>query len=351
MINSQQIEKLTNNEPAWKKFSKFTFFLFVFLFLFTLLMPWMQAIPGEGRIVALDAQERRQILSAPIDGRIVQWFVKEGDVVKKGDPILQMMDNDPLILDRMQKERDALQKKFESTEAGRLTAAINVRRQKDLYDQGLSSRRQYELAKMELAKLESEEASALADMSRIDVRLSRQEQQQINAPADGTVVRILKNSVAGVDYIHTGEDLAIIVPDTASRVVEMWISGNDMPWVQKNKRVALQFEGWPALMFSGVPGVSVGTFFGKVHLIDALDDGQGRFRVLVVPEEGNEWPSPTYLKQGVRSYAWILLNEVPLIYELWRRFNGFPPSNLPVYQEAEAKKKMKKADTDKVGDK
>lgn len=340
--NRELIEEFTKDKTKWHSYTKKTLFYLLAIIVFVIFMPWMQSIPGEGRIVALDAQERRQVLSAPIDGRIVKWFVNEGDVVKKGDPIVEMMDNDPLILGRMQKERDALQKKFDSIETGRLTADINVRRQKNLYDQGLSSRRQYELAKLELAKLESDEASALADMSRIDVRLSRQSQQLINAPANGTLVRILKNSVAGVEYIHTGEDLAIIVPDTESRVVEMWISGNDMPWVEKGKRVALQFEGWPSLLFAGVPGVSVGTFFGTVHLVDSLDDGQGRFRVLVVPEKDRPWPSPVYLKQGVRAYAWIMLNEVPLIFEFWRRVNGFPPSNLPVYQEV-VKKKVESA--------
>lgn len=344
------IERLTRDKGAWSRYSKRTLILFICIIIFVTIMPWIQSVPGEGRIVALDAQERRQVLSAPIDGRIHKWFVKEGDIVKKGDPILEMMDNDPLILDRMQKERDALQKKFDSIETARQTAAINVQRQRELFDKGLSSRRQYEVAKMDLAKLESDEASALADMSRIDVRLSRQEQQNINAPADGTVVRILKNSVAGVDYIHAGEDLAILVPDTQSRVVEMWVSGNDMPWIHKGKRVALQFEGWPAILFSGVPGISVGTFLGTVHLIDALDDNHGRFRVLVIPEEGNEWPSPAFLKQGVRAYAWILLNEVPLIYEVWRRFNGFPPSNLPVYQEQmDSKAAKSKSDSKEAG--
>ncbi len=342
MSHKTTVEELTQDIVSWHKYSKRIFIGSGILFLFILVMPWIQSVPGEGRIVALDAQERRQVLSAPIDGRIHKWFVKEGDIVTKGDPILEMMDNDPLILDRMQKERDALQKKFEATEAARRTSALNVTRQKNLFDQGLSSRRQYEVAKMDLAKLESDEASALADMSRIDVRLSRQQQQIINAPTDGTVVRILKNSVAGVDFIHAGEDLAIIVPNTESRVVEMWISGNDMPWVQNGKRVALQFEGWPAILFSGVPGASVGTFFGKVHLVDALDDGHGRFRVLVTPDEGQDWPSSVYLKQGVRTYAWILLNEVPLAYEIWRRFNGFPPSNLPVYHDADVLKKEKK---------
>lgn len=344
------IRNLTADKEKWHKVAKNIIWVFVFFFIFICIMPWIQSIPGDGRVVALDPQERRQILSAPLDGSIHKWFVTEGAKVKKGDPVLEMMDNDPLILDRMQKERDALQKKFESIETGRQTAAINVKRQRELYEQGLSSRRQYEIAKMELAKLESEEASALADMSRIDVRLSRQEQQIINAPIDGTIVRILKNSVAGVDYIHAGESLAVIVPDTDSRIVEMWISGNDMPWVKSGKPVAIQFEGWPSILFSGVPGVSVGTFFGKVLLVDVLDDGNGRFRVLVVPDESNKWPSAEYLKQGVRAYSWIMLNEVPLIYEIWRRFNGFPPSNLPIYKDNLKEGKSKDKDKTKNKD-
>lgn len=347
---NEKIQNLVSDNKYWHLLSRKIAWVFLGLLLFVCFMPWMQAVPAEGRVVALDAQERRQILSAPLDGRISKWFVTEGDVVKMGDPILEMMDNDPMILDRMQKERDALLKKFESMETARQTAAINVRRQKELFDQGLSSRRQYEMAKMDLAKLESDEASALADMSRIDVRLSRQEQQVINAPVDGTIVRILKNAAAGVGFIHAGDQLAIIVPNTKSRIVEMWVSGNDMPWIQKGKRVALQFEGWPSILFVGVPGVSVGTFFGTVHLVDVLDDGHGRFRVLVIPEN-DSWPSPTYLKQGVRTYAWVLLNKVPLIYEIWRRFNGFPPSNLPIYQEGSPPKDKSKDSSSYGGDK
>jgi biotin carboxyl carrier protein len=343
---SSQINKLIKDNPKWIRTSNHVLVGMGVFFFAMLFMPWMQTVTGEGRVVAFDAQERRQELSAPMDGRIQKWSVKEGDRVKKGDVILEMADNDPLILDRMSKERDSLEKKFEAIELGRQTSAINVKRQKELYDQGLSSRRQYELAKMELAKLESEEASALADMSRIDVRLSRQQQQVISAPIDGTVVRILKNSVAGVDYVNAGEPLAIIVPDTSSRIVEVWISGNDIPWVTAGKEVALQFEGWPTIQFSGLPQISVGTFFGIVKLVDALDDGNGNFRILVSPKDDKDWPSPDFLRQGVRAYAWVMLGDVPLGYEIWRRFNGFPPSNLPqgVYQTTEKKKKKEKKD-------
>lgn len=338
------IRDLTEDLVSTQIYAKRLFVVLVVFAVLIIITPWAQTVPGEGRVIAMDAQERQQELSAPIDGRIVKWHVSEGDVVKKGDLIVQMADNDPHILARMNAERSSLEKKFTSIELARKTSAINAERQQKLFASGLSSQRQYELAKMELAKLESEEAAALADMSRIDVRVSRQEQQTITAPIDGTVVRILKNSVAGTDFIHTGEPLAVILPDTSSRVVELWISGNDMPWVSKNRRVAIQFEGWPSLVFSGIPNASVGTFFGKVHLIDSIDNGLGKFRVLATPENPSHWPPSENLKQGVRAQAWIILDEVPLIYEIWRRFNGFPPSNLPSYQLEKTPSPSKKKD-------
>jgi hypothetical protein len=48
--------------------------------------------------------------------------------------------------------------------------------------------------------------------------------------------------------------------------------------------------------------------------------------VVLTPLENETWPDGTYLRQGVRAIGWVLLNRVTLGYELWRRFNGFPPS-------------------------
>ena len=81
----------------------------------------------------------------------------------------------------------------------------------------------------------------------------------------------------------------------------------------------LQFAGWPS--------VAVGTFGGRVLLVDAADDGTGSFRVLIRPDPSDKpWPSTAYLRQGVRVKAWILLETVPLGFEMWRQFNGFPPA-------------------------
>ena len=79
----------------------------------------------------------------------------------------------------------------------------------------------------------------------------------------------------------------------------------------------MQFAGWPS--------VAVGTFGGRVAAIDATDDGTGSFRVLVKPGREDDWPADRYLRQGVRANGWVMLNQVPLGYEIWRQLNGFPP--------------------------
>jgi hypothetical protein len=53
---------------------------------------------------------------------------------------------------------------------------------------------------------------------------------------------------------------------------------------------------------------------------------------MVTPDPGDEpWPSTRFLRQGVRANAWVLLNRVSLGFEIWRQFNGFPPTltNMP----------------------
>ena len=138
--------------------------------------------------------------------------------------------------------------------------------------------------------------------------------------------------------VKAGDALAVLVPDTESRAVELWIDGNDIPLIAEGGKVRLQFEGWPAVQFTGWPSVAVGTFGGRVALVDATDDGTGKFRVLVVPEAGEPWPSGRFLRQGTQANGWVLLQRVSLGYELWRRFNGFPPSMSAPPETAEAKK-------------
>ena len=251
---------------------------------------------------------------------------------------------------------------------------INLRRQRDLEQQGLASRRELELAELAVRRNEAEvaaltaevqaaqqkvaarsalleqvRASAEADihsaqaslrdaegaaattraqLARADIGLSRQAAQTVVAPIDGTMLRILVRQ--GTEQVSQGETLALIVPDTDDRSVEIYVDGNDATLVKPNDPVRLQFEGWPAVQFMGWPSVAVGTFGGRVVFVDAADDGQGNFRVLVKPDNKDEpWPEPKYLRQGVRAKAWFMLRQVTVGFEIWRHVNGFPPSTTP----------------------
>jgi hypothetical protein len=78
----------------------------------------------------------------------------------------------------------------------------------------------------------------------------------------------------------------------------------------------------------GWPSVAQGTFGGVVIAINPADDGMGNFKIFVGPDPDDvtkeDWPSKDYLKQGVRANAWVLLDQVPLGFEIWRQVNGFP---------------------------
>lgn len=299
------------------------FALFIFTLLGLIVLPWQQTARGSGRVIAYSPNDRTQEINAPVDGRIAKWHVVEGTKVKEGDLIVELTDNDPEILERLRQERDALAKRVMAAEAAVSTSKLNLDRQQILVDKGLSARRSLELANLEYTKLLVDEANASAELARMDVRLARQLTQSVKAPIAGTILRVISGQ--GAQIVKAGQMLAVLVPETDSRAVELWVAGNDMPLIRETAEVRLQFEGWPAIQFSGWPGAAYGTYGGKVTLIDASDSGEGKFRVVIVPLENEPWPDGAYLRQGVRALGWVLLNRVSLGYELWRRFNGFPP--------------------------
>ena len=378
--------------------------------------PWQQNVTGSGRVMAFSPEERQQNIEAPVDGRVARWHVVEGSSVKKGDPIVELTDNDPAIIERLTQERDqmtgtevasvrrvktiedriralelsqktgvsaakarvqmsidrigAAQQSLEAAKAALMTAKIQQERQSNLAKKGLTSTRNVELAELDSAQkvadmeratnslnaakseklsldsellrtdadagsrideawgahasAESDVANSRAEVTKVEVRLARQNTQRVMAPVDGKIFRVVARQNG--ELLKAGDQIAILVPNTTNDVVELWMDGNDVPLISEGRPVRLQFEGWPALQFAGWPSIAVGTFGGHVQLVDSTDNGAGKFRVLVKPDPKDEpWPTKTYLRQGVRANGWVLLNQVPLGFELWRQFNGFPP--------------------------
>lgn len=311
--------------PNPKKIAKIIFVVLLLLILFLSFTPWQQFALGTGNVIAYSPTERLHTVNSPIYGRIKKWFVDEGAHIKVGDPIVEITDNDPQLLKRLELEREAVLLRIEAAKQALIAGKANVARQKELYEQGINSKRQYELAQIEYAKYQNELAQTNIDKVNIDVRIARQQTQLITAHVSGIIFKRLTGQESVV--VKEGEVLAQIMPKTESRAVALWIDGNDIPFVHLQQKARLQFEGWPAVQFRGWPQIAVGTFGGRVAFIDPTDNGMGLFRAVIVPDE--PWPAPAYLRQGVRVHGWVQLGEVPLWYELWRQFNGFPPESQP----------------------
>ncbi|AYB32051.1 HlyD family secretion protein [Chryseolinea soli] len=169
----------------------------------------------------------------------------------------------------------------------------------------------------ELAKYRNEFANT-------QIRVS---QYQILSPQDGTVVKAMKAGLG--ETIKEGEPVCTIMPIAADVAVELYVKAMDVPLLSKGRKVRIHFDGWPALQFSGWPSVSVGTFAGTVEVIDYVNSRPGEFRVLVVPD-AEDLPWPKQLRNGSGIKGWVMLDDVPVWYEIWRQLNGFPPS---LYEE------------------
>ncbi len=183
-----------------------------------------------------------------------------------------------------------------------------------------------------LAKSESERRSATGYQFDAEGQIAKMRNELANlsiragfyfitAPQTGYVVRALKEGEG--EIVKEGEDLVTLMPANPRLAAELYVQPMDVPLLRVGRRVRLQFDGWPALVFTGWPGSSFGTFGGVVQVIDNIDS-QGQYRILVTHEPGTElWPAPLRVGSGV--YGWALLDDVPVWYELWRQINGFPP--------------------------
>jgi multidrug resistance efflux pump len=178
-------------------------------------------------------------------------------------------------------------------------------------------------------------SSTSADIDHLEIDIQnlteRVQQRAIRAPCAGRVVRL--NRFGAGETVAAGAVLATIVPGTEDRAAAIMIRDYDAPLVRIGDPVRLAISGWPSLQFVGWPSVAVGTFAGRISVIDAVDDGKHFYRIIVVPDydaiakkKEEPWPSSKYLRPGAKATGWVLLRNVPIWYELWRQFNGFQPT-------------------------
>lgn len=184
-----------------------------------------------------------------------------------------------------------------------------------------------------IAKAEGDRFSSLSSAAGTEAEVSKLQNQYANydarnklyhitAPQSGQITKARKAGIG--EIVKEGEMMVEIVPDNIQYAVELFIEPMDLPLVAKGQKVRFIFDGFPAIVFSGWPQNSYGTFGGKVAAVETSVSYNGRFRILVTEDPADKkWPDQLRMGGGANGIA--LLKDVPIYYELWRNINGFPP--------------------------
>lgn len=197
-----------------------------------------------------------------------------------------------------------------------------------LEQSNIQSKFQNDLAKIQSDKFStlSEKLDAESTVNKLQNQYSNYEVRSglyfITAPQDGYVTKTVVNGIG--ETIKEGDELLSFMPSNYELAVALYVDPIDLPLLDKGQHVRLQFDGWPAIVFSGWPNVSYGTYGGRIYAIDQFTSANGKYRVLVEPDPSDH-PWPKALRYGGGTKSMILLKEVPIWYELWRKINGFPP--------------------------
>lgn len=181
-------------------------------------------------------------------------------------------------------------------------------------------------AESELFKTQSSIASGDGEIAKLENQVTnytiRNGMYTLLAPQAGQITQAKKAGIG--EIIKEGERIAQIVPEKVNHAVEIFIEPMDLPLVKIGQKVRLIFDGFPAIIFSGWPNNSYGTFGGKIFAVENNIGPNGKFRALIIPDQGEkQWPYQLRIGSGTQGIA--LLNDVPIWYELWRNINGFPP--------------------------
>lgn len=172
----------------------------------------------------------------------------------------------------------------------------------------------------------SQIASGQADIAKLENQYAsyniRNGMYSVIATQSGQVVKAQKAGIG--EFVKDGDMIAEIVPDKVQYAVELFVQPVDLPLLVTGQKVRFMFDGFPAIVFSGWPKASSGTFGGRIAAIESNVSLNGKFRVLV-NEDPADKPWPKQLRIGTGAHGIALLKDVPVWYELWRNVNGFPP--------------------------
>lgn len=125
--------------------------------------PWQQNLPGTGRVIEYDPIHRPLPIQARTDGLLARWHVREGQQVTLGDPIVDITDNDPDVIERLTRQLEAASDKRAAAE-----------RKRDQYAKQVETAEQARQAAIRLADDDIAAAEQTLVVAKQAVRVARE---------------------------------------------------------------------------------------------------------------------------------------------------------------------------------
>ncbi|MCB0399994.1 MAG: HlyD family efflux transporter periplasmic adaptor subunit [Winogradskyella sp.] len=254
--------------------------------------------------------------------RIAQTKYNRADTLyKDGFTALKNVEDARVKLQETQAKRISQEAKLLASKNEVINAQVEISRIKAEYSDKVSK------AQSDKFTAQSSQFDSEAEVQKLENQYSnykiRNSLLYVTAPYDGFINKALRGGV-GVTF-KEGEELVGIIPDNVDLAVETFVEPIDLPLIHKGEKVRVQFDGWPAIIFSGWPNVSYGTYGAEVVAVERFISPNGKFRVLLKPDpEDHPWPQD--IRAGSGAFTMALLDDVPIWFELWRQLNGFPPN-------------------------
>ena len=211
-------------------------------------------------------------MSADVSGEIVELYVKEGDVVKKGTLLCKInpeiyissMDRANAAVNAARSSSESSKSRLEQAKSQFKQSELNYNRNKKLFDESVISSADFETAKSnyEVAKAEVDAATQSVSGAIFNINSSQASLKEANenlnktniyAPVDGTVSKLSKEKgerVVGTNMMEGTEILRLA--NLNEMEVSVDVSENDIVRVSLGDTADVEIDAYIGKKFKGI---------------------------------------------------------------------------------------------------
>lgn len=230
-------------------------------------------------------------ISAHVIGKIEKLYFKEGDVVRRGDKLVDLEKPSYVAQrDRMQSELAARHIEVERARVALRTAELNFGRAAKLREQGIQAQELYDRAEVDLQNAKAAYASALETVRETQAGLTQANEDlrrtTIVAPIDGKIVQLNahEGEVVVTGTMNNAASVIAVLADLSEILVETEVAETEVVQVHVGQNARVFVDAIPDKQYRGrvvevgssatvrqTAGSGVRVFIVKVAIADADD--------------------------------------------------------------------------------